>query len=130
MFDVLLDGPKNTAIEISKPPGEIKEGDSVTLSCSSDANPAAGYTWFKDTQTLPWIPSQHYALDSVSSKDSGTYYCQAGNHHGNLSSNLVFIDVQCEWKTIILRLKLDSNNTNLYHLRCQHICYIPSCNTV
>ncbi|CAK6975863.1 B-cell receptor CD22-like, partial [Scomber scombrus] len=29
------------------PSGEIIEGSSVTLTCSSDANPAAKYTWYK-----------------------------------------------------------------------------------
>ena len=102
MFDILLDGPKHTFVE-SSPPGEIKEGGSVTLSCSSDANPAAHYTWFKNNQPLPGKQSQPYTLDSVRSKDRGTYCCKAENQFGYLGSNSVFIDVQCEWKTIIIK---------------------------
>ena len=101
MFDVPLDGPKHTFV-IPSPPGEIMEGGSVTLSCSSDANPAADYTWFKDNQPLLWEPSRPYTLDSVSSKDRGTYRCQARNQYGYLGSNSVFIDVLCKWKTIII----------------------------
>ena len=123
MFDVPLDGPKNTSV-IPSPPGEIMEGGSVTLSCSSDANPAADYTWFKDNQPLLWEPSRPYTLDSVSSKDRGTYRCQAENQYGYLGSNSVFIDVLCKWKTIVTKnLKLNSNNTNLYRLICNHICF-------
>ncbi|CAL8349753.1 unnamed protein product [Arctogadus glacialis] len=90
--------PKTPSVSV-RPPGEIKEGGSVTLSCSSDANPAADYTWFKDNQPLPWEPSQPYTLDSVSSKDRGTYRCQAENQYGYLGSNTVFIDVLYAPKT-------------------------------
>ncbi|CAL8375087.1 unnamed protein product [Gadus morhua 'NCC'] len=92
------DGPKHTFV-IPSPPGEIMEGGSVTLSCSSDANPAADYTWFKDNQPLLWEPSRPYTLDSVSSKDRGTYRCQAENQYGYLGSNSVFIDVLYAPKT-------------------------------
>ncbi|CAL8349319.1 unnamed protein product [Arctogadus glacialis] len=91
-------GPKHTFV-ISSPPGEIMEGGSVTLSCSSDANPAADYTWFKDNQPLPWEPRRPYTLDSVHSKDRGTYRCQAGNQYGYLGSNSFFIDVLYAPKT-------------------------------
>ncbi|CAL8333594.1 unnamed protein product [Boreogadus saida] len=91
-------GPKRTFVRPS-PPGEIKEGGSVTLSCSSDANPAADYTWFKDNQSLLWEPRRPYTLDSVSSKDRGTYRCQAENQYGYLGSNSVFIDVLYAPKT-------------------------------
>ncbi|XP_030236012.1 B-cell receptor CD22-like isoform X3 [Gadus morhua] len=91
-------GPKHTFV-IPSPPGEIMEGGSVTLSCSSDANPAADYTWFKDNQSLPWEPRRPYTLDSVSSKDRGTYRCHAENQYGYLGSNSVFIDVLYAPKT-------------------------------
>ncbi|KAK0151490.1 B-cell receptor CD22 [Merluccius polli] len=86
-------GPKHTSV-ISSPSGGVKEGSSVTLSCSSDANPAAKYTWFKNNQTLLWNPIQRYTFTSVHSEDRGTYRCQAENKYGRLSSNWVFIDVQ------------------------------------
>ncbi|XP_030236015.1 B-cell receptor CD22-like isoform X2 [Gadus morhua] len=91
-------GPKHTFV-IPSPPGEIMEGGSVTLSCSSDANPAADYTWFKDNQPLPWEPRRPYTLDPVSSKDRGTYRCHAENQYGYLGSNSVFIDVLYAPKT-------------------------------
>ena len=42
-----LDPPKLPSVSVSLS-GEIVEGSSVTLTCSSDANPAAKYTWYKD----------------------------------------------------------------------------------
>ncbi|KAK6300879.1 hypothetical protein J4Q44_G00289770 [Coregonus suidteri] len=40
-------GPKNSSVSVS-PSGKIVEGSSVTLTCSSDANPPVDkYTWYK-----------------------------------------------------------------------------------
>ncbi|XP_037620241.1 B-cell receptor CD22-like isoform X2 [Sebastes umbrosus] len=44
-------GPKLPSVSVS-PSGEIVEGSSVTLTCSSDANPAARYTWYKKNGNL------------------------------------------------------------------------------
>ncbi|XP_056440772.1 B-cell receptor CD22-like [Gadus chalcogrammus] len=91
-------GPKHVYINPS-PSGEIEEGSSVTLSCSSDANPAAEYTWFKNNQPLHWEPSQPHTFPSVRPEDRGTYRCQAENKYGQLSSNSIFMDVQYAPKT-------------------------------
>ncbi|CAL8240058.1 unnamed protein product, partial [Gadus morhua 'NCC'] len=85
--------PKTPSVTV-RPSGEIEEGSSVTLSCSSDANPAAEYTWFKNNQPLPWEPSQPHTFPSVRPEDRGTYRCQAENQYGLLSSNSIFMDVQ------------------------------------
>ncbi|XP_030235981.1 carcinoembryonic antigen-related cell adhesion molecule 5 [Gadus morhua] len=104
VFIDVLYAPKTPSVSV-RPPGEIKEGGSVTLSCSSDANPAANYTWFKDNQPLPWEPRRPYTLDPVSSKDRGTYRCQAENQYGYLGSNSVFIDVLYAPKTPSLSVR-------------------------
>uniref|UniRef100_A0A6Q2ZN48 Ig-like domain-containing protein n=1 Tax=Esox lucius TaxID=8010 RepID=A0A6Q2ZN48_ESOLU len=45
--------PKSTSVSIS-PSGEIVEGSSVSLTCSSDANPPVDkHTWYKKTVTSP-----------------------------------------------------------------------------
>uniref|UniRef100_A0A671TG07 Ig-like domain-containing protein n=1 Tax=Sparus aurata TaxID=8175 RepID=A0A671TG07_SPAAU len=77
------------------PSAEIVEGSSVTLTCSSDANPAANYTWYKDKQKLIQSPEGSHYLTSISSEDGGNYSCKAQNQHGQTSSS-VFIDVQAE----------------------------------
>ncbi|CAL8401678.1 unnamed protein product [Gadus morhua 'NCC'] len=86
-------GPKH-ASALPSPSGEIKEGSSVTLSCSSDANPAAEYTWFKNNQPLLWEPSQPHTFPSVRPEDRGTYRCHAENQYGQLGSNSIFMDVK------------------------------------
>ncbi|XP_078138718.1 sialoadhesin-like isoform X2 [Centroberyx gerrardi] len=88
-------GPKNTSVLVS-PSGETVEGSSVTLTCSSDANPAATYTWYKENRTLHQGPEESYNFTSISSEDSGTYHCQSDNQYGQFNSSSLFIDVQ--WK--------------------------------
>ncbi|XP_036394463.1 B-cell receptor CD22-like [Megalops cyprinoides] len=88
--------PKNTSVSVS-PSGEIVEGSSVTLTCSSNANPPVQrYTWFKnDTAVTSERGSgRSYSITNISSEDSGQYYCEAKNKHGAQNSPAVSIDVQ------------------------------------
>ncbi|XP_038568242.1 B-cell receptor CD22-like [Micropterus salmoides] len=85
--------PKLPSVSVS-PSAEIVEGSSVTLTCSSDANPAAKYTWYKENQTLIQGPEDIYHFTSISSKDSGIYHCKAENEYGQINSTSVSIDVQ------------------------------------
>ncbi|XP_066511166.1 B-cell receptor CD22-like [Hoplias malabaricus] len=69
--------PKNVSVSISSS-GEIVEDSSVTLTCSSDANPPVEvYTWFIEGGVSP-VRSGH----SYSPVQSGSYYCEARNEHG------------------------------------------------
>uniref|UniRef100_A0A3B3BRE2 Ig-like domain-containing protein n=1 Tax=Oryzias melastigma TaxID=30732 RepID=A0A3B3BRE2_ORYME len=83
--------PETSTVSVS-PSAEILEGSSVTLTCSSDANPAANYTWFKDNRTL--ISEQKVNFSSVRSEDSGNYSCKSENKHGQSSSVPLLLDVQ------------------------------------
>ncbi|XP_038559925.1 B-cell receptor CD22-like [Micropterus salmoides] len=85
--------PKLPSVSVS-PSAEIVEGSSVTLTCSSDANPAAKYTWYKENQTLIQRPGDIYHFTSISSKDSGIYHCKSENEYGQINSTSVSIDVQ------------------------------------
>ncbi|XP_033182395.1 sialoadhesin-like [Anabas testudineus] len=80
---------------VSVSPSEIVEGSSVTLTCSSDANPAANYTWYKSDTHLKSIHEEpQFVFRSIKSSDSGQYYCEAGNKLGTSSSKSVSIDVK------------------------------------
>ncbi|XP_072530165.1 hemicentin-2-like [Salminus brasiliensis] len=84
--------PRNTTVSVS-PSGPVLLGGSVSLSCSSDGNPAVlNYTWYRengeqietgDTLTITETDDTH----------SGLYYCRAENQHGTQSSS-VRLDVQ------------------------------------
>ncbi|XP_062244215.1 B-cell receptor CD22-like isoform X5 [Platichthys flesus] len=85
--------PKPPSVSVS-PSGEIMEGSSVTLTCSSDANPAANYTWYKENRTLLQGPEGVYRLSSISSGDSGVYSCKSENQYGRINSTSLHLDVQ------------------------------------
>ncbi len=82
----VLDPPKSVSVSIS-PSGEIVEGDSVTLICSSDSNPPAlNFSWFKEDQSSSVGSGQ-----SFSALQSGRFYCEAHNQHGSQRSDAVTV---------------------------------------
>uniref|UniRef100_A0A8D0D7R5 B-cell receptor CD22 n=1 Tax=Sander lucioperca TaxID=283035 RepID=A0A8D0D7R5_SANLU len=88
--------PKLPSVSVS-PSAEIVEGSSVTLTCSSDANPAAKYTWYKENVKLrPPIEEQQLVLTSIQSSHSGQYTCRARNSLGSNTSKPISIKVKCE----------------------------------
>uniref|UniRef100_A0A3Q3F4C8 Ig-like domain-containing protein n=1 Tax=Labrus bergylta TaxID=56723 RepID=A0A3Q3F4C8_9LABR len=64
----------STKIKMNIPSAEIVENSTVTLTCSSDANPAANYTWYKKNGN-PRLSTSHkgpeLVFSSVQSSDSG-----------------------------------------------------------
>ena len=87
------DAPKVGPLSLT-PTGEIRENSRVTLTCSSDANPAATYTWYKDGK--PLYKNTPLVFSSIQSSDSGRYYCEAENKLGRRTSESISIDVKCE----------------------------------
>ncbi|XP_026104330.1 B-cell receptor CD22-like, partial [Carassius auratus] len=101
---VVLDAPKNTSVRIN-PAGLVLEGRSVTLICSSDANPAVNYTWYRDTER-PLNPVQtgpNLTINNTDPTHSGRYYCTAENKHGTQNSS-VLLDVQYAPKNTLVRI--------------------------
>src|SRR4029434_4820180 len=84
-----LDIPKNTTV-FTRPSGVITKGSSVTLTCSSDANPPVeDYTWIKVGESTPVGSGQQYR-----SEDGGQYYCEARNKYGAGKSSIVSVIVE------------------------------------
>ncbi|XP_041958578.1 B-cell receptor CD22-like [Alosa sapidissima] len=80
--------PKNVAVSI-KASGEIQEGTSVTLTCSSDANPPVhNYTWYMKSGNESVVRGTG---ESVSFDTSGIYYCVAQNEMGSTYSDAVTV---------------------------------------
>uniref|UniRef100_A0A4W5LLQ9 Ig-like domain-containing protein n=1 Tax=Hucho hucho TaxID=62062 RepID=A0A4W5LLQ9_9TELE len=91
-------GPRNTPVSVS-PSGEIVEGSSVTLTCSSDANPPVDkYTWYRKNGASLTGSENTYNFPTISSEDSGEYYCEVENKYGRLNSSSVSVDVQYDPK--------------------------------
>ncbi|XP_039626579.1 myelin-associated glycoprotein-like [Polypterus senegalus] len=74
----------------------VTEGDAVTLSCTSNANPPSSYTWYHVTgsSVTQRGSGQSLPLHNVTLSDGGLYYCEARNKHGGENSTAVTIDVQ------------------------------------
>ncbi|XP_052470677.1 B-cell receptor CD22 [Carassius gibelio] len=81
--------PKNVSVSIS--PSVIVEGDSVTLICSSDSNPPAEISWFKERMFVE--SGRIYSISKISSDHSEEYKCKSRNKHGEKYSAGVNLNV-------------------------------------
>ncbi|XP_041961146.1 B-cell receptor CD22-like isoform X3 [Alosa sapidissima] len=111
--------PKNTLASIS-PPGDVPKGSSVTLSCSSDANPPVeNYTWFKVDESTPVGSGQQYNITDISSEDGGQYYCEGQNSVGLSRSPEVYLEVQLlQWQNIAVIVAMASVPFTVIVLYC------------
>ncbi|XP_069385897.1 B-cell receptor CD22-like isoform X2 [Paralichthys olivaceus] len=82
-----LNAPKVPSVSVS-PSGEIMEGSSVTLTCSSDANPAANYTWYKEDEDSPRASGQIFTITNITAEHGGNYRCEAQNRRGRSDASL------------------------------------------
>ncbi|XP_064815168.1 B-cell receptor CD22-like isoform X2 [Oncorhynchus masou masou] len=95
-------GPRNTSVSVS-PSGEIVEGSSVTLTCSSDANPPVDkYTWYKKNVASPKASGQSYNITNIISEDRGEYYCEAENIIASNNSTALMIIVAGKQTSVLV----------------------------
>ncbi|XP_043560124.1 sialoadhesin-like [Chiloscyllium plagiosum] len=94
--------PKNVTIRVDKGSGlTIREGDKLSLMCTSNSNPEAMYSWHKreeesgETRLINGSKGT-LSFQSITSSDSGFYSCTAANHVGSSKSKTLEIQVQCE----------------------------------
>ncbi|XP_067248444.1 sialic acid-binding Ig-like lectin 7 [Chanodichthys erythropterus] len=89
--------PKNTPVSVL-PSGSVLEGSSVTLTCSSDANPAVlNYTWSRESEgKLKQLQTGDMLIfNKTNQTQRGLYHCTAQNKHGSQESS-VMLEIQCE----------------------------------
>ncbi|XP_063066415.1 B-cell receptor CD22-like [Engraulis encrasicolus] len=90
--------PRNISVSVT-PPGDVPEGVSVSLTCSSDANPPVeNYTWFKVNESTQFDSAavgseQQFTISNIRPEDAGEYYCEARNKLGSDSSSVVSLSV-------------------------------------
>uniref|UniRef100_A0A673BEJ4 Ig-like domain-containing protein n=1 Tax=Sphaeramia orbicularis TaxID=375764 RepID=A0A673BEJ4_9TELE len=100
--------PRLPSVSVS-PSGQIVEGSSVTLTCTSDANPpVTKYTWYKEDEDSPKASGQNFTITDFRSEHSGNYYCEAQNSRGrqNSTSHLVTVSGRTTFIMNIIRLAL------------------------
>ncbi|XP_062391214.1 B-cell receptor CD22-like [Sardina pilchardus] len=78
--------PRKTSLSISH--GKTEEGSSVTLTCSSDANPPVhNYTWYMKSGAESVVRGTGESISfNVTSDTSGLYHCEAQNELGSQNS--------------------------------------------
>ncbi|XP_016312099.1 B-cell receptor CD22-like [Sinocyclocheilus anshuiensis] len=87
--------PRYTTIQIT-PREAVREGDSVTLTCSSDgAPPAESFAWFKEGESgsVPDSFRPELRLWSLDYRDHGEYFCVARNPLGTDRSRPILLNV-------------------------------------
>ncbi|XP_062244358.1 cell adhesion molecule 4-like isoform X2 [Platichthys flesus] len=77
------------------------EGSSVTLTCSSDANPAANYTWYKEDEDSPTASGQIFTITDITAEHGGKYQCEAQNTHGR-SKATFHLTVGAAWRSALI----------------------------
>ncbi|XP_063050715.1 B-cell receptor CD22-like [Engraulis encrasicolus] len=99
--------PKNTSVSASMS-GALPEGTPVTLSCSSDANPAVHtYTWYTRSGNESLVRAKGHSISfNVTSDTSGLYHCQATNDISSSNSTTVEITVVEREKFSVLRVEV------------------------
>ncbi|XP_036953199.1 B-cell receptor CD22-like [Acanthopagrus latus] len=100
-------GPRLPSVSVS-PSAEIVEGSSVTLTCSSDANPGANYTWYKENEDSPKASGQIFTITDIRAEHSGNYSCEVQNRRGRnkTSVHLTVLAVNSTKIMNIIRLTL------------------------
>uniref|UniRef100_A0A8C5JP65 Vascular cell adhesion molecule 1 n=1 Tax=Junco hyemalis TaxID=40217 RepID=A0A8C5JP65_JUNHY len=76
-------GPKNTMITVF--PAALKEGETVTMKCTSSGNPAPVISWKKKKATGEFEKISKNAtitIQNLKSQDLGLYECEAYNQFG------------------------------------------------
>ncbi|XP_051251011.1 B-cell receptor CD22-like, partial [Dicentrarchus labrax] len=85
--------PKHTTVSVS-PSGPVPEDSTVTLTCSSTANPAVrNYTWYRADGGQETFIGTGRVLNIKASEVSGPFFCKAENDLGAGRSNISQIDV-------------------------------------
>ncbi|XP_073726173.1 sialic acid-binding Ig-like lectin 12 [Misgurnus anguillicaudatus] len=112
----VLYAPKNTSVSVF-PSNSVLEGNSVTLICSSDGNPAVfNYTWYRENegQLEELQTGSNLTFNVTDRMHTGRYYCQAKNKHGNQNTS-VLLDIQYAPKISLF----SCNRTNVTVCLCE-----------
>lgn len=82
-------------VRIVPPTGILREGDSLSLTCSVTGNPLPrNIQWSKINDTLPEraeISGPNFQISRLSQSHNGTYLCQAQNNYGRAADHYTLL---------------------------------------
>nr|XP_061840259.1 B-cell receptor CD22-like isoform X2 [Nerophis lumbriciformis] len=103
---------------------KLSAGSLVNLICSSDANPAASYTWYKENMSSPLAsgqtltikdisPGQTLAIRNITEQGGHDYYCEANNSRGR---HIIGVHVSVNGKSF--------RTINIIRLFCSAVVFV------
>ena len=111
LFNSPPDAPRLPSVSVS-PSAEIVEGSSVTLTCSSDANPAAKYTWYKENGDSPKASGQIFTITDFKTEHRGNYSCEAQNRRGRNETTVHLTVVSGTFLMVVQMISLVDSTEN------------------
>ena len=75
-------------------PGQVFEGDNVTLYCNATGNPAPKVAWIRSGEVL--VKDNVNVISAINRSLSGTFKCMAWNGIGNNYTANCTVDVHCK----------------------------------
>ncbi|KAM9027373.1 sialoadhesin [Ara ararauna] len=102
------------------PSSEVLEGDDVSLTCQTAAEPQDGavYSWYKNSEWLQETPDNVLALPRVTSTAAGSYHCRARSPAGSSVSPAVALRVSYPPRVPVLTLLLEPPAAQRAVLQC------------
>ncbi|KAE8594345.1 hypothetical protein XENTR_v10019596 [Xenopus tropicalis] len=125
---IITYSPKNVAVVISDGKKERKEGDAVSLTCASDANPAANaFTWYnnKRDETVELREEQGRSITVTVGRGRETFSCTARNPLGTGNSTLSELQVLYKAQNVTIEGKDEVKEGAALELECHFSDYNP-----
>ncbi|XP_076592286.1 cell adhesion molecule CEACAM6-like [Chaetodon auriga] len=92
---LLVADSSNVVTVSASPSSGITEGGPLQMACCGPAaGPQSHFRWYKSTSTSPRHTAQVWNIGSVTSDDSGSYYCQIQTGDKVQNSTMLHIDVE------------------------------------
>lgn len=127
MYFKFLFSPENPPriLHATKTPANFKDGGRVDLHCQASGDSQITYQWFatefngydKDISGSRYTHNQNTGQLIINNlqhgKDSGYFYCVAGNAAGKIRSQRVLIQVSCKSKHRILKITVSQKYITL-----------------
>ncbi|XP_029450106.1 sialoadhesin isoform X2 [Rhinatrema bivittatum] len=115
-----MDFTAETARVVITPSTEIREGETVNLTCTvrTDSKVDTNYTWYKNGESFSENSLASLVFQHVASTDAGSYYCKVTNKEGSKSSASVSLNVLYPPRNLLMKSFLETEEGKLAVIYC------------
>ncbi|XP_078530666.1 sialoadhesin-like isoform X2 [Lissotriton helveticus] len=109
-----------TARVLVVPPADIREGDTVTLTCevTSSVQDELSYIWYKNSKWYKDDSGSSLVFQQIHSRDTGFYHCRARDKDGSSTSPSVNIQVLYGPRNLTMSSFLEMQDGHLASIHC------------